>query len=203
MDSSCHPAADNQGHLNSARNGSHLRRDSNGADLQPCPQDEVTAMVTRDSGTADAAGFDSSRICALPGRRILRRAGRAQERRADLRKSAIGAGTAGGPGAADRRRIRRTAAGRRGAAEGGAGGRRDGRGRIRRTAGWQRADPADGGCAGTVNPRRSGGQEKGHAATTAGGSGRTATAAGEEEGAGREDSTATARRRRKIGSGWA
>ena len=145
MDSSCHPAADNQGHLNSARNGSHLRRDSNGADLQPCPQDEVTAMVTRDSGTADAAGFDSSRICALPGRRILRRAGRAQKRRADLRKSAIGAGTAGGPGAADRRRIRRTAAGRRGAAEGGSGGRRDGRGRIQRTAGWQRADPADGG----------------------------------------------------------
>lgn len=49
-------AADNQGHLNSARNGSHLRRDSNGADLQPCPQGEVTAMVTRDSGTADTAG---------------------------------------------------------------------------------------------------------------------------------------------------
>jgi hypothetical protein len=185
MDSNCHPAADNQGHLNSARNGSHLRRDSNGADLQPCPQDEVTAMVTRDSGTADAAGFDSSRICALPGRRILRRAGRAQERRADLRKSAIGAGTAGGPGAADRRRIRRTAAGRRGAAEGGSGGRRDGRGRIRRTAecagrrrgesgsGGMRRSTArtarmcanlDGGCAGTVNPRRSGGQQAATAA---------------------------------------
>jgi hypothetical protein len=45
MDNGCHPAVDNQGHLDSARNGSHLRRSSDGADLQPCPQGEVTTLV--------------------------------------------------------------------------------------------------------------------------------------------------------------
>ena len=233
MDSSCHPAADNQGHLNSARNGSHLRRDSNGADLQPCPQDEVTAMVTRDSGTADTAGSDSRRICALPGRRICAE----QAVRRD-----------GGRICANLRLAQGQQVDRARQTDGGSGGRSadsrstgSGRGRIRRTAGWQRADPADGGMRRSTARRerirrdaqvdgadgadvresgrrmrrdgesstkrrpagRDGGQEKGPAAATAGGSGRTATAAGEEEGAGREDSTATARRRRKIGSGWA
>jgi hypothetical protein len=215
MDSSCHPAADNQGHLNSARNGSHLRRDSNGADLQPCPQGEVTAMVTRDSGTADTAGSDSSRICALPGCRICaeqavrRDGGRicANLRLAQGQQVDGARQTDGGSGgrSADSRstgrgrgRIRRTT---------GCAGRRRGRrgesgsGGMRRSTARMCANQ-DGGCAGTVNPRRSGGWEKGPAAATAGGSGRTATAAGEEEGADREDSTATTRRRRKIGSGW-
>ena len=47
MDSGCRPAADNQDHRDSARNGSHLRRSSDSsdsADLQPCPQGS-TALV--------------------------------------------------------------------------------------------------------------------------------------------------------------
>jgi hypothetical protein len=179
MDSSCHRAADNQGHLNSARNGSHLRRDSNGADLQPCPQDEVTAMVTRDSGTADTAGSDSRRICALPGRRICaeqavrRDGGRicanlrlAQGQQVDRARQTDGG--SGGRSADSRStgrgrgRIRRTAgcAGRR-RGESGSGGMRRSTARTARMCANQ-----DGGCAGTVNPRRSGGQEK--AATAAG-----------------------------------
>jgi hypothetical protein len=127
MDSSCHPAADNQGHLNSARNGSHLGRDNNGADLQPCPQDKVTAMVTRDSGTADTAGSDSRRIGALPGRRICAE----QAVRRD-----------GGRICANLRLAQGQQVDRARQTDGGSGGRSadsrstgSGRGRIRRTAG--------------------------------------------------------------------
>jgi hypothetical protein len=55
MDSGCRPAADNQDHRDSARNGSHLRRSSDGsdsADLQPCPQGSTTLVpdVGADAG---------------------------------------------------------------------------------------------------------------------------------------------------------
>jgi hypothetical protein len=210
MDSSCHRVADNQGHLNSARNGSHLRRDSNGADLQPCPQDEVTAMVTRDSGTADTAGSDSRRICALPGRWICaeqavrRDGGRicanlrlAQGQQVDRARQTDGG--SGGRSADSRStgrgrgRIRRTAgcAGRR-CGESGSGGMRRSTARTARMCGRR-------GCAGTVNPRRSGGQQ---AATAARKRPRRRPGKGARgRDGGREDSTATATK--KFGSGWA
>jgi hypothetical protein len=148
MDSSCHPAADNQGHLNSARNGSHLRRDSNDADLQPCPQDEVTVMVTRDSGTADTAGSDSRRICALPGRRICAE----QAVRRD-----------GGRICANLRLAQGQQVDRARQTDGGSGGRsadsrstgRD-RGRIRRTAGCAGRRHGRRGCADGADVRESG-----------------------------------------------